>query len=554
MTFNEEILLQWCENATADKDLIPELIGIKSDMEKFEDAFFRELEFGTGGLRGKIGAGTNRMNVYTIARATAGLANYLSSTYNGRIQVAIGYDTRIKSQLFAKTAAEVLASKGIYVHMFNRHLPTPVLSFAVRELACQAGIMITASHNPAIYNGYKVYGADGCQITTEAADAIYGEIAKLDYFSNIPTGKSNGQIAEIPEEVYQNYLSAVRTLSMTEDVDKEISVVYTPLNGTGMEPVMDILTQSGYNHITVVTEQASPDGTFPTCPFPNPELEEAMQLGLGYAKNYNADILLATDPDCDRVGVAVKNNLDYQLLTGNEVGILLLDYICSQKRNMPENPLCIKTIVTTDLAEKIAGVYGVSVVNVLTGFKFIGEKIGVLEKKGEKQRYLFGFEESCGYLSGTHARDKDGVNAALLICEMCGYYKKKNITLKERLNELYRTYGYSFGTLLSYNFEGESGMKIMQNFMSSIRKPKEKIGSFSILKSIDYLVGIDGLPKADVMKLIFKESCSLVIRPSGTEPKLKFYLFVNAETEQMARRILEELKQCVDSYVGENSR
>lgn len=556
MEQKDQIYNLWCEKATFDKDLITELNNMKYATEKIEDAFFQELEFGTGGLRGKIGAGTNRINVYTVARATAGLSNYLSKTFAGKIGVAIGYDTRIKSKLFAKTAANVLAAKGISVHLFDRPLPTPVLSFAVRELHCQAGIMITASHNPSVYNGYKVYGHDGCQITTEVADNIYDEISKLDYFSSIPDTTEISNITDIPENVYINFITAVSSLSLTDEIDKNISIIYTPLNGTGIEPVSDILNKKGFKNITVVKEQASPDGTFPTCPFPNPELPEAMELGLDYARKSGADILLATDPDCDRVGVAVKNGSDYRLLTGNEVGILLLDYICKQKQEknaMPENPVCVKTIVTTDLAEKIAANYGVKTINVLTGFKFIGEKIGMLESNSEKSRYLLGFEESCGYLSGTHARDKDGVNAALLICEMCANYKKHGISLTDRLKVLYDKYGYSLSALLSYTFEGETGMKKMQMFMRSLREEKLSFGDFSILETVDFLTGIDGLPRSDVLKFILSENTSLIVRPSGTEPKLKFYLSAVAEDENNASEIIQKLRFCTNTFVNNYS-
>ena len=542
---------QWCKNATADNDLASELEAIKSDDEKINDAFFKEMEFGTGGLRGKIGAGTNRMNVYTVARATLGLANFIIKENSGEKRVAIGYDTRIKSKLFAETAANVLSTKNITVFLFNRPLPTPTLSFAVRELGCDAGIMITASHNPAIYNGYKVYGADGCQITTEAADAIYAEISKLDYFNSLPE-KAGECVNAVPEEVYEKFISAVNSLSLSKEVDKSVSVVYTPLNGTGIEPVTDILKQNGYEKVTVVKEQQEHDGNFPTCPFPNPELPEAMELGLKYAKEKGADILLATDPDCDRVGVVAKEENGYKLLTGNEVGILLFDYICHLKTKsgrMPENPICVKTIVTTELAEKIAKTYGVEMVNVLTGFKFIGEKIGELEKQGEKERYIFGFEESCGYLSGSHVRDKDGVNAALLICEMSAYYKKIGVSLANKLAELFKKYGYSLNKLLSYTFEGEVGMEKMQDFMASMRKVGNTFGEFEIINATDYSAGVNGLPKSDVLQFALSDDCSVIIRPSGTEPKLKFYLFANGETEQKAKEKIEKLHRFIDELI-----
>lgn len=547
----KNIFEEWLSKATADSDLTDELLSIKEDSDKINDAFFKEMEFGTGGLRGKIGAGTNRMNVYTVARATLGLANFVLKQNSGEKRVAIGYDTRIKSKLFAETAAKVLSQKNITVFLFNRPLPTPTLSFAVRELGCDAGIMITASHNPAIYNGYKVYGADGCQITTNAADAIYNEISLLNYFDSLPE-KSGDKINQVPEEVYNNFLASVNQLSLSNDLDKSISIVYTPLNGTGMEPVTDILKQNGYEKVTVVAEQKIHDGNFPTCPFPNPELPEAMELGLKYAKETNADILLATDPDCDRVGVAVKVEDGYKLFTGNEVGILLFDYICHAKTNsgtMPKNPICVKTIVTTSLAEKIANDYSVEMVNVLTGFKFIGEKIGELEAKGEKERYIFGFEESCGYLSGSHVRDKDGVNAALLICEMAAYYKKQGVSLANKLADLYLKYGYSLNKLLSYTFEGEVGMEKMQDFMKSMREVKSTFGDFEILNVTDYSVGIDGLPKSDVLKFTLNDDCAVIIRPSGTEPKLKFYLFANGKTEQLAKDKTKKLNDFIDEIV-----
>lgn len=542
---------RWCKNATADKDLALELEKIKSDNDKINDAFFKEMEFGTGGLRGKIGAGTNRMNVYTVARATLGLANYIIRKNSGEKKVAIGYDTRIKSKLFAETTARVLSAKNITVFLFNRPLPTPALSFAVRELGCDAGIMITASHNPAIYNGYKVYGADGCQITTKAADEIYSEISKLDYFDSLPE-KSGDRVNLVPEEVYEKFIASVNSLSISKNVDKSVSVVYTPLNGTGIEPVTDILSRNGYEKVTVVAEQQSHDGNFPTCPFPNPELPEAMELGLKYAKEKEADILLATDPDCDRVGVAVKNQDGYKLLTGNEVGILLFDYICHLKTKsgtMPQNPICVKTIVTTSLAEKIAKAYGIEMVNVLTGFKFIGEKIGELEAKGEKERYIFGFEESCGYLSGSHVRDKDGVNAALLICEMCAYYKNKGVSLAKKLADIYKRYGYSLNGLLSFTFEGEIGMQKMQDFMASMRKLNRNFGEFSITNVVDYLTGVEDLPKSDVLKFTFSDESTLIIRPSGTEPKLKFYLAVTGETEEISKNKLEKLKLNIENMI-----
>ena len=397
----------WRENAKADPDVVKELQEIEGDGARIEDAFYRDLAFGTGGLRGVIGAGTNRMNVHTVAKASQGLADYVKKHYEGGARkIAVSYDSRIKSDLFAQVASGVFAANDIQVYIYPQLMPTPCLSFAVRNLNCAAGIMVTASHNPSKYNGYKVYGADGCQITTEAAAEILGEIEKLDIFKEVQTmdfqkGVDEGKIHYIGEDVYTAFVEAVKGQSMLDEktpVDKDVAIVYSPLNGTGLKPVLRTLKESGYTNITVVREQEQPDGHFPTCPYPNPEIREAMALGMEYAAKYQADLLLATDPDCDRVGIAVKNqDGEYVLLSGNETGMLLLDYICSRRREMgtmPEDPVAVKTIVTIDMAERIAAHYGVRTVNVLTGFKFIGEQIGLLEKKGKADSYIFGFEES----------------------------------------------------------------------------------------------------------------------------------------------------------------
>ena len=397
----------WRENAKADPDVVKELQEIEGDGARIEDAFYRDLAFGTGGLRGVIGAGTNRMNVHTVAKASQGLADYVKKHYEGGARkIAVSYDSRIKSDLFAQVASGVFAANDIQVYIYPQLMPTPCLSFAVRNLNCAAGIMVTASHNPSKYNGYKVYGADGCQITTEAAAEILGEIEKLDIFKEVQTmdfqkGVDEGKIHYIGEDVYTAFVEAVKDQSMLDEktpVDKDVAIVYSPLNGTGLKPVLRTLKESGYTNITVVREQEQPDGHFPTCPYPNPEIREAMALGMEYAAKYQADLLLATDPDCDRVGIAVKNqDGEYVLLSGNETGMLLLDYICSRRREMgtmPEDPVAVKTIVTIDMAERIAAHYGVRTVNVLTGFKFIGEQIGLLEKKGKADSYIFGFEES----------------------------------------------------------------------------------------------------------------------------------------------------------------
>ena len=515
--------------------------------EQTEDAFYRDLAFGTGGLRGVIGAGTNRMNIYTVAKATQGLADYLNKQRE-QPSVCVGYDSRIKSDVFARVAAGVFAANGVKVSIWPRLMPVPTVSFAVRHLGADAGVMITASHNPSKYNGYKVYGADGCQITTQAAAQVLAEIEKLDIFRDVHTGSfeeylEKGGISYIPEETYTAFVENVKAQSVLfgEEVNKDTAIVYSPLNGAGRWPVLRTLSEMGYTHVTVVAEQAEPDGNFPTCPYPNPEIREAMELGLRYARENNADLLLATDPDCDRVGIAVKNEEGaYVLLSGNETGILLLDYICSQRvkhGKMPEKPVMVKTIVTMDLAERIAARYGLETRNVLTGFKFIGEQIGLLENQGQKERYVFGFEESYGYLTGTYVRDKDGVGGAYMICEMFSYYATRGIRLTDKLQELYKEYGYCRNTLHSFQFEGSAGFAKMQRIMALFRQGIQSFGGLRVEKVLDYSLGLDGLPKADVLKFLLEGSCSLVVRPSGTEPKLKLYLSVTAEDAQAAAAI-----------------
>lgn len=548
----------WVKYALIDQDIADELKAMENDEIAIEDAFYRNLAFGTGGLRGIIGAGTNRMNVYTVAKASQGLADYITKNFSpDRQKIAVSYDSRIKSDLFARIASGVFAANGIQVFIYSQLMPTPCLSFAVREIGCAAGIMITASHNPSKYNGYKVYGPDGCQITTEAAAAILGEIDKLDIFSDIKSiefeeGIKNGLIQYISEDVYTAFIEKVKSQSVVgPEIKRDAAIVYSPLNGTGLKPVIRVLNETGYTNITVVKEQEQPDGNFPTCPYPNPEIKEAMQLGMEYAKKCSADLLLATDPDCDRVGIAVKNaEKDYTLLSGNEVGMLLLDFLCSRRialNTMPEDPVCIKTIVTIDMAERIAAHYGVKTINVLTGFKFIGEQIGLLEKKGKENSYILGFEESYGYLSGSYVRDKDAVDGAFLICEMFEYYAAQGITLLDKLEELYQEYGYCLNTLHSYEFDGAAGFAKMQEIMKSFRGNIEAIGSKKVLECLDYLNGLDDLPKADVLKFLLEDNCSVVVRPSGTEPKLKTYVSVSAATRKEAaeieRKIVEELNK-----------
>ena len=554
----QEEYRRWRSKATGDADLLPELGAM--DEGQIEDAFYRNLAFGTGGLRGVIGAGTNRMNIYTVAKATQGLANYLKK-HSAAPSVAIGYDSRIKSDLFARVAAEVFGANGVKVFLWPQLMPVPTVSFATRYLKTSAGVMITASHNPAKYNGYKVYGADGCQITTAAAGEILGEIEKLDIFEDVSRGDfeaalRSGTIEYIAPQVYTAFVEAVKGESVLfgDEVDRNVAIVYTPLNGSGLKPVTRTLEEMGYTNITVVEEQARPDGHFPTCPYPNPEIREAMALGMEYAKKHNADLLLATDPDCDRVGIAVKDAMgDYQLLTGNQVGLLLLDYICAQRRKhgkMPKDPVLVKTIVTMDLAQRIAEHYSLETRNVLTGFKFIGEQIGALERQGRADSYVFGFEESYGYLSGTYVRDKDGVNGAYMICEMFSFYATRGMSLLEKLEELYKTYGYCLNTLHSYEFEGSAGFAKMQRIMASFRGNLLSFGGKKVKTLLDYSQGLEGLPKSDVLKFMLEDNCSLVVRPSGTEPKLKVYISVTAENEEQANEIEKAISGDAQELMG----
>ena len=547
---------RWLKYATGDQDVVEELKQM--DEAQMEDAFYRNLAFGTGGLRGVIGAGTNRINIYTVAKASQGLADYLNKNYNTP-SVAIGYDSRIKSDVFAKVAAGVFAANGVQVHIWPTLMPVPTVSFATRYLGTSAGVMITASHNPSKYNGYKVYGAGGCQITTEAAAEVLSEIEKLDLFADVrqvefAVGMEQGIIRYIPDQVYTAFVEAVKAQSVLygEEVDKNVAIVYSPLNGTGLKPVTRTLREMGYTNITVVKEQEQPDGHFPTCPYPNPEIEEAMALGMEYAKKCNADLLLATDPDCDRVGIAVKNKAgEYELLTGNQVGLLLLDYICSQRQKhgkMPEDPVMVKTIVTMDLGERIATYYGVRTANVLTGFKFICEQIGKLEQAGKAESFIFGFEESYGYLTGSYVRDKDGVDGAYIICEMFSYYATRGVSLLEKLNELHQIYGYCMNTLHSYAFEGSSGFAKMQAIMQAFRGEAKTFGVKRVVKLLDYAEGLDGLPKSDVLKFLLEGNCSLVVRPSGTEPKLKIYVSVNAEDQNEAEKVETGIVKSAESY------
>ena len=537
--------------------------AIENDAEAIQDRFYRDLAFGTGGLRGVIGAGTNRMNIYTVRKATQGLANYVKEAFS-EPSVAISYDSRIKSTDFAKAAAEVLAANGVKVHIYTELKPTPMLSFAVRALHCSAGIMVTASHNPAKYNGYKAYGSDGCQMTIDAADAVLAKINALDIFNDVKhmpfdEALAAGMISYIGDDVIEDYFRNVLAQGINTDLCAKsgLKIVYTPLNGTGNKPVRTILNRIGIQEVTVVKEQENPDGNFTTCPYPNPEIREALQLGLQYCDQVKPDLLLATDPDADRVGIAVPDGKGgYALFSGNEVGAMLLEYICEQriqKGTMPKHPVAVKTIVTTDIVEAICKAYGVELIEVLTGFKFIGEQIGFLEAKGEEDRYIFGFEESYGYLAGSYVRDKDAVVASMLICEMAAYYRTKGISMMQARENLYQKYGVYVHAQHSFTFEGESGMIRMQNIMEHLRTNRpEQIDNLKVIQFADYekQVSIDlttgtetaiTLPKSNVLSFTLEQGAKVIIRPSGTEPKIKAYYTTTAATEAEAVAKKDEL-------------
>lgn len=567
-----ELYKLWCEKATDDPDLVGELAKIKDDEEAIKDRFYRDLEFGTGGLRGVIGAGSYRMNIYTIRRATQGLADYVNANCKNP-SVAIAYDSRIKSDVFAKEAASVLAANGIKVHIYTELMPTPMLSFAVRQLKCDSGIVVTASHNPAKYNGYKAYGPDGCQMTLEAAEDVLGRINGVDMFEGpkvIPfeEGVSKGLISYIGQEVIDAYLAKVSAQQVHKEAvpSSGLKVVYTPLNGAGNKPVRAILKSIGVSEVTVVKEQEMPNGNFDTCPFPNPEIEEALNLGLKLCAQVKPDLLLATDPDCDRVGIAVPDkNGNYVLFSGNEVGALLLEYICAERTamgTMPKNPIAVKTIVSTDLTKAIAKKYGVELIEVLTGFKFIGEQIGFLEAKGEEERYLFGFEESYGYLAGSYVRDKDAVVGSMLICEMAAFYKSKGISLLEARQNLYTTYGVYLHSQKSFTCEGAAGMERMKELMDMLRNnTPTTIGGLKVTSFADYVAGTfkDNstgavtpltLPKSDVLTFNLPDSASVIIRPSGTEPKIKAYFTTTGATREEAQKVLSTIAEDFTSILG----
>ena len=547
----------WCARAVEDPDLTAELAAIRGDAEAVADRFYRDLEFGTGGLRGVIGAGSNRMNLYTVRRATQGLADYINAEGLPK-KVAIAHDSRIKGELFSREAARVLAANGITAYLYPRLEPTPALSWAVRYLGCGAGICITASHNPAKYNGYKVYGADGCQITLEAAAKVLAAIGQHDYFDSPKLvdhdeAAAAGRIQTIGEECLSDFVDAVLALRPGNDVSK-LKLVYTPLNGSGLEPVKLLLDRMGVTEVTVVPEQAQPDGNFPTCPYPNPEIREAMETGLRLCDTVRPDLMIGTDPDCDRMGAAMPDGQGgYRLISGNEMGVLLFDYICRTRLangTMPKDPVAVTTIVSTDMADPIAKKYGVELRRTLTGFKFIGEQIGELEAEGHAERYIFGFEESYGYLSGGHVRDKDGVNAVMLACEAAAWYAARGMSLLDAVNALYKEYGFYRNDLKSYTFEGESGMRTMQGIMAKLRQdPPATIAGYAVQKATDYQNDVTGLPKADVLEYRLANGAKLMVRPSGTEPKIKVYLSAVAESEAAADAINAQLAAAAGAWM-----
>ena len=556
MTYENQLAL-WLDRAGEDPDLIAELREVQHDEKAVSDRFYRHLAFGTGGLRGVLGAGTNRMNLYTVRRATQGLADYLNATDLPK-SVAIAHDSRIKGDLFAREAARVLAANGITAHLYPRLEPTPALSWAVRYLRCGAGICVTASHNPAQYNGYKVYGADGCQITPEAAEKVLAAMEKTDCFDGVKladydAAAAEGKIQIIPDECLDAFVDAVLALRPGNDVSK-LKLVYTPLNGSGLECVKKLLAKMGVTELTVVPSQEAPDGRFPTCPYPNPEIREAMEEGLRLCGEVKPDLLIGTDPDCDRMGAAVPDGQGgYRLITGNEMGVLLLDYLCRTRiarSTMPQNPVAVTTIVSTDMATPVAQSYGVELRRTLTGFKYIGEQIGLLEEEGHPERYLFGFEESYGYLSGAHVRDKDAVNAVMLACECAAWYAGQGMTLLDAMNALYEKFGFYRNGLLSRAFEGQDGMAAMDALMKSLRTaPPAEIGGWKVSGTTDYLNDGTGLIPSDVLEFRLEDAGKVIVRPSGTEPKLKLYLSVRGSGEEDAAARLERLSRGAEALL-----
>ncbi len=543
-----------------DPSLLKELTDIKGNQDEILDRFYTKLQFGTAGLRGVLGAGTNRMNIYTVNQATQGIADYLNANFENPT-IAIAYDSRINSDVFAKETAGVFAANGIKAYIYKELVPTPMLSFAVRELKCASGVIITASHNPSKYNGYKCYDAEGYQMTDEAADEAYKCIQNVDMFADVKTkdfdeGLKDGSIEYVPDAVSEKFFDLVQKKNLNPDActKANLKVIYTPLNGTGNKPVRHILDRIGVKDVTVVPEQELPDGNFPTCPYPNPEIRQAFECALKLGKETGADLLLATDPDCDRVGIAVKDGDDYKLMTGNEVGALFTEYVLSQymeKGLMPENPVVVESIVTTNLVKAIAKDYGAAVYNTLTGFKYIGEFITALEKEGKEDNYVVGMEESYGYLFGIHARDKDAVVASMLICEMASYYKLHGKSLIEVMNDLYAKYGIYLNKVDSFEFGGAAGMEKMQNIMSDLREhAPTAIAGKPVESVLDYKNAEEtGLPAANVLAYGLPDSAQLIVRPSGTEPKIKFYITATGKTFEEANALYETILADAKSWL-----
>ena len=549
---------RWSQAQLEDPALTKELAQIAGDDDQIKERFAVALKFGTAGLRGVLGAGTNRMNIYVVRQATQGLANWVK-TQGGNQLVAISYDSRINSDVFAKEAAKVLAANGIKVRIYDALMPVPALSFATRYYGANAGIMITASHNPAKYNGYKAYGPDGCQMTDDAAAVVYAEIQKTDVLAgaklvSFEEGLASGMIQYVEDACKEALYDAIKARSVRPGLCKTagLKLVYSPLNGSGLVPVTRVLHDIGITDITIVPEQQYPDGNFPTCPYPNPEIFEALRLGLELAKKSGADLMLATDPDADRVGIAIKcPDGSYELVSGNEVGVLLLDYICQgriENGTMPKNPVAVKSIVSTPLADAVAKSYGVEMRNVLTGFKWIGDQIARLEKAGEVDRFIFGFEESYGYLAGPYVRDKDAIIGSMLICEMAAYYRSIGSSIKERLEAIYAKFGRYLNKVDSFEFPGLSGMDKMTTIMDSLRKdPPAEIGGYKVTKVTDYEKSEEtGLPAANVLIYALDGGATVVVRPSGTEPKIKTYFTTLgkdlAEAQAQKDKLAEALK------------
>ena len=548
---------RWLEADLIDCDLKSELLRIEGDDEAIKDRFAVALAFGTAGLRGTLGAGTNRMNIWVVRQATQGIADWVK-TQGGTQTVAISYDSRLKGYTFAKDAAGVLAANGINVRIYDELMPVPALSFATRYYNCNAGIMVTASHNPARYNGYKAYGPDGCQMTDDAAAIVYDAIQKTDIltgakYMSFAEGVEKGLIRFVGDDCKEALYEAIEARQVRPGLAKDagLKLVYSPLNGTGLVPVTRVLKDIGITDITIVPEQEYPNGYFTTCPYPNPEIFEALEKGLALAKEVGADLMLATDPDADRVGIAMKcPDGSYELVSGNEMGVLLLDYICAgriEKGTMPKNPVAVMSIVSTPLADKVAEHYGVELRHVLTGFKWIGDQIAQLEEAGEVDRFIFGFEESYGYLAGPYVRDKDAVIGSMLICEMAAYYRSIGSSIKQRLEEIYSEYGRYFNSVDSYEFPGLTGMDKMSGIMKDLRTNRpEAFAGKAVVKATDYAKPEEtGLPKANVLIYKLDDGSTVVVRPSGTEPKIKAYYTTLGSSLEEAKSVKEELANAV---------